>query len=83
MMKALAEAVLKVSSETCFKKGVSRPRYQISFAYWPWYRIVDYKFHIKYIGGFYRSPEQALSALAKLTKKPKRKPRERVQVIDY
>jgi len=83
MKKALAKAVLNVCSETCFRKGgVSRPRYQIVFINW-WYRIVDYKFGVKYIGTFYKSPDRALSALAKLTKKPKRKPKERVQVIEY
>jgi hypothetical protein len=82
MKKVLAEAVFEICSETCLRRVTRErvPRYQIVPIKW-WYRIVDYKFHVKYIGKFYKSPDQALSALERLIKKPKRKPP--VQVIDY
>lgn len=77
------DAILKVCGETERNlNGVPRPRYSIIQFKRRWYRLYDNRFH-KYVGDLCKSPRRALSILADLTRKPKRKHPEPVQVLEY
>ena len=81
--RAWEEAILRVCGETRLDaNGVPRPRYSIIVYSYRWFRIFDNRSY-KFVGDFYKSPNRALSALADLTWKPKRKRPEPVQVLEY
>jgi hypothetical protein len=81
--RAWDEAIMMVCGETRQDaNGVPRPRYSIIVLNYRWFRIFDNRSH-RFAGEFYKSPKRALSALADLTRKPKRKRPATVQVLEY